>query len=254
MKQEIILKKNIFGGFRRSDVIDCLVKLSNNSDKSCSEDIIKLKQRISELEIRLTEQQKLIDGYNKSITDKSSRRSADEQLTRAKEIVGEINIETEKYIKQNGLRAESILTDFPAIKELIENIGNDLSAVSSQLERFSFESIEMQKDGAEESITTAVEITEETQKSVVEATPDENEIEETVIEDIVVEASTEKIEPEIPTTEPDIPKPDITPEPEEAAFNSIDNFFAEMDKLIALKKNPEPYLAVINENPIEHLE
>ena len=38
------------------------------------------------------------------------------------------------------------------------------------------------------------------------------------------------------------------------SFNSIDNFFAEMDKLIAAKKNPEPYLSVINENPIEHLE
>ncbi len=254
MKQEIILKKNIFGGFRRSDVIDCLVKLSNNSDKNCSEDITKLKQRISELETRLTEQQKLIDGYNKSITDKSSRLSADEQLTRAKEIVGEINKETEKYIKLNGLQAESILTDFPAIRELIESIGNNLSAVRGQLEDFSFESIEIKKDETEENTTTAVEITEEVQESVIKAIPDENEIEDTVIEDVVEETVIEQTEPEIPTTETEILKPDITPEPEEAAFNSIDNFFAEMDKLIALKKNPEPYLAAINENPIEHLE
>ncbi len=247
MKQEIILKKNIFGGFRRSDVIDCLVKLSNNSDKSCSEDIIKLKRRISELESRLTQQQKTINGYNKSITDINSRRSADEQLTRAKEIVVTINKETERYIKQKGLRAESVLSDFPAIRELIESIGNNLNAVSSQLEDFSFESIQINKDETEESITTAVEISEEAQESVVETTPVKNEIVETLIEDVVDEAVIKKIESEIP-------KPDITPQPEEAVFNSIDNFFAEMDKLIASKKNPEPYLAVINENPIEHLE
>lgn len=257
MKQEYIIKRNIFGGFNRTDVINCLVNLTKDTEALKQHEINSLKNRIEDLN-RETEKRCIKINEYLSITNISTLKAentdavhtADELLDDAKREVENIKKGIRIYINSVTPKIEHIQSKSSTAKEILSRLQSNLHQLSEKLDSFDFENtnetkteeIQIQAPIPETAIILPIEetkITENISESI-EIPPEEETTEEIIIAE-EIDAIEEIVDPTV-----DIEQND--------SFNSIDNFFAEMDKLIAKKKNPEPYLSVINENPIEHLE
>ena len=257
MKQEYIIKKNIFGGFNRSDVINCLANLTEQNESIKHSELNALRNKIEELNNEIKQKNKTISDFasgnniNKlKAENQSVVRNADALLTEAKKEAEQIKNTVKLYVSKRIPEAQNIIEKSDSVAVIINRLQNNLSSLSEKLNNFSFENITENNtaEPAEQAHITIntvetvnIEIEESTE--VIDIVPEEKSEVEAAI-DLVYEEDQSPIRVESPVIEADSTD----------CFNSIDNFFAEMDKLIAAKKNPEPYLSAINENPIEHLE
>lgn len=257
MKQEYIIKKNIFGGFNRSDVINCLANLTEQNESIKHSELTELRNKIEELNNEIEQKSKTISEYasNKNINklkaeNQSVVRNADVLLSEAKKEAEQIKKTVKRYVSQRIPEAQNIIEKTDSVTGIIIRLQSNLSALSEKLNSFSFEDI-TEIDTVEPTEQAPVTINTVTTANIEIAEPneaidfipeDKSEFEATI--DVVYEEDELSIDIESPVIEADSAN----------CFNSIDNFFAEMDKLIAAKKNPEPYLSAIKENPIEHLE
>ncbi len=251
MKQEYIIKKNIFGGFNRADVIKCLANLTESNKAQNEAEQQTLLNKAEDLNRQISEKNKKIEEFlsNDNINSLKAQRinavrNADELLDDAKKEVDRINSETNNYINGNKPKIEQLEEKTAVVTEILHSIKANLHQLSEKLDCFDFQSVP--------EISASKIKTEPPEIKHIEALPDE-----------IITVSDEPFEAQVPLqvttseeenhqdTENVVPT-DVFSQSD--SFNSIDNFFAEMDKLIAAKKNPEPYLSVINENPIEHLE
>lgn len=249
MKQEYIIKKNIFGGFDRADVINCLASLAAENNSKKQSEISAALNRIRELNQQITERNNKINNYTSSDkTDtinaegREAVRTADEVLSEAKNEVKRIKDNIKIYAEANSPKLDLLQKRTSSVSAEISRLSDRIKNLFDKLDSFNFDDIKVYEnpDITEDIITNPVsEILPEQA-----AEPEETEKANDSLPAEEIEKATVKL-PE-PTT------PIIEAEPS-YCFNSIDNFFAEMDRLIAAKENPEPYLSVINENPIEHL-
>ena len=74
MKQEYIIKKNIFGGFNRSDVINCLANLTEQNESIKHSELNALRNKIEELNNEIKQKNKTISDFasGKAIQRKST--------------------------------------------------------------------------------------------------------------------------------------------------------------------------------------
>lgn len=257
MKQEYIIKKNIFGGFNRADVIKSLANLTESNKARNEAEQQTLLNKTEDLNRQISERNKKIEEYlsNDNINSLKAQRknavqNADEVLDAAKKEVDRINSEISSYIDVNKPKIEQLEEKTAVATEILYSIKANLHQLSEKLDCFDFQSVS--------EISASKIKTDPPEIKHIEAVPDE-----------IITVSDEPLDAQVPLqvtaseeeliTEKDNHKDTenvvITDDFSQSdSFNSIDNFFAEMDKLIAAKKNPEPYLSVINENPIEHLE
>ena len=249
MKHEYIIKKNIFGGFDRADVINCLARLAAENNSKKQAEISAALNRIKELNEQITEKNKIINEYTSSLKadninpeGREAARTADEVLNKAKIEVKRIKENIKIYTEFNSPKLEQLQKKISYTSDEISRLTDNIKKLSGKLDNLDFNDIKVSEcsEKAEDIIN--------------------NQITEIPIEQAPEPEKTDKIITPIPAEEVkeaslDLSEPATTSveaEPSDS-FNSIDNFFAEMDKLIAAKENPEPYLSVINENPIEHL-
>lgn len=253
MKQEYIIKKNIFGGFNRADVIKCLANLTESNKARNEAEQRLLLNKAEDLNRQISERNKKIEEYlsNDNINSLKAQRknavqNADEVLDAAKKEVDRINSEISSYIDSNKPKIELLEEKTAVATEILHSIKANLHQLSEKLDCFDFQSVS--------EISASKIKTDPPEIKHIEAVPDE-----------IITVSDEPLEAQVTASEEElITEKDNHKDTENVvitddfsqsdSFNSIDNFFAEMDKLIAAKKNPEPYLSVINENPIEHLE
>lgn len=219
MQQEIILKKNVFGGFNRKQVVDCIEKLQLEhsdtvSDKELSyiknklkiytEDLDKKNRIIQELKSRLKEADKAIS----SPTAQESISNADKIILRAKRKAEQITKEAETSIETKRIKAEKLLSKVILINDETERIKKELNNVMVKL--------------SEITITDC---------------PDKEEIEPIKPEDAVLTKEPNSIKDTIEDIDEYLNRT-------EENFNSIDNFFAELykmtnGKLFEPRKMPE---------------
>lgn len=262
MKQEYIIKKNIFGGFNRADVIDCLASLSENNRLPQQNNYDDLKKKINQLNEEIKNKDAIIESIKstnstdfKKINRNNSVRSADRIINNAKSQANHIKEDVIDCIRTYESQIESIQDKSVSATEILNKLSESIYQLSEKLENFSFEnSLEYSSSKYISADSNPAEVlTTENNFSDVK-----NEVTDGI--------DVNDINPEIPLSDsketPEVEKVHFVEKPEadvpdivtDDTFNSIDNFFAEMDKLIAAKKNPEPYLSVISENPIEYLE
>lgn len=232
MNREIILKKNILGGFDRKQVIDCIAHLKADCAGKASADEIEaaktaidtFTKMISQKDVQIKELKSQLDEIKSSKNDKSpssavkSISEANQTVTSAKKRADEITNTVKADIENKSDKLDTIFSKLTAINKEIERIKNVLSEASDKLSDININS---EADG------NAI-ISEDFKQS---ATPQIPENEQTVTQtDVAEKQAIEDITEFLSQTEEN--------------FNSIDNFFAELykmtnGKLFEQRKKPD---------------
>lgn len=226
MNKEYILKKRIFGGFDRRQVIECLAKLQNDySEHDKHDEILKLEEKINNLSSSISEKDIELENLRKKLDELdtlySSNNTSDtfNTLTQADKIIDTAKKEAEQYIKSADSYIKSSNKEFEVLMDKLTRLNNEITEIGSGATRIS------------ENLSKV---------SVEDAKQTENIKEETIDSPITSDEIT--CDPITESDEEDIPYEDenaeifltaIYSDDEEAtSYNSIDNFFAELEKLI----------------------
>ena len=216
MNKEFIIKKNIFGGFDRRQVIDYLAHLQSKcGDSATHEEIESTKEKIKVLIEKIEEKDRKIKNLNYELKELNSLKLQSEQidgfesLSEADKIINNAKTEAQKYIHEtkqtvisHNEQFEKIMTKISSLNKEIELIGTNAGKISSEIENITV--------AEDEYVNIEPEITE-----IIPETSDNN-IEEYESEEII-----DFILPETTEVETEISD----------AFNYIDNFFSELEKI-----------------------
>lgn len=216
MNKEFIIKKNIFGGFDRRQVIDYLAQLQSKcGDSTTHEEIESTKEKIKVLIEKIEEKDRKIKNLNDELKELNSLKLQSEQndgfesLSEADKIISNAKAEAKKYIHEtkqtvisHNEQFKKIMTKISSLNKEIELIGTNAGKISSEIENITV--------AEDESVNIEPEITENNPET------SDNNIEEYESEEII-----DFILPE--TTEVETADSD--------AFNYIDNFFSEIEKI-----------------------
>ncbi len=231
MKQEIIFKKNIFGGFDRRQVIACIEKLQQES-VSAAEDknLLNLRETVEQYSNLLQEKNLIVEELKTQLAEISSSKT----FTNNDSFINNIS-QAERNIENAKQRSE-IITE--SLKHDISDKNEKLNVLFAKINNIKEQS-EIIKDNLSKILLKLNNI--EIDYSSESTTNTENqEIKESFSEpDDTTDNVLENKEPTL--TEDEIDK--IFQE--EDNFNSIDNFFAELykmtnGKLFEPRKLPEP--------------
>lgn len=213
MSKEFIFKKNIFGGFDRKQVIEYLSRLQeecndhNNTDKIATfnrqitvliERIEEKKQKIESLKSELKKINELEQSHDTNIF--KNIETADKIVSTAREEAANQIKEANKNASQSSKEITNLLLRIDSLKSEIALIGSKADNISTNLNKIEFEN------------ETAVDYI--TYESEEENTADETLQAESVScsENIIFDEASAFNE-------------------ETSTENSIDNFFAELEKL-----------------------
>ena len=147
MSMEFILKKNIFGGFDRRQVIDCISELQSKSVSSDHRNQIEVtKSRINEIKEKISVKDVEIDKLNKQLkeltaladmsTDDYSEayttiNEADRIITAAKKEAYQYMSETDTYIKKSNKDFESLMNKVHALNNELKVMGKKANHISA---------------------------------------------------------------------------------------------------------------------------
>ena len=214
MSKEFIIKKNIFGGFDRRQVIDYLGHLQSKCcDSTTHDEIESTKERIKVLLKKIEEKDRQIKSLNDELkavnTLDFSKEQADgfDSLIEADKIIEKAKTEAKKYInetkqtvKNNNEQFDKIMSRISSLNKEITLIGTNADKISSGIVNIAVEEYDF--DNIEQVVT-----------KVISETPDidAEEAEETT-DFILTETSEDR------SSDTD-------------SFNYIDNFFSELEKL-----------------------
>ncbi|MEE0980845.1 MAG: hypothetical protein U0K91_04105 [Acutalibacteraceae bacterium] len=216
MNKEFIIKKNIFGGFDRRQVIDYLAQLQSKcGDSATHEEIESTKEKIKVLIEKIEEKDRKIKNLNDELKELNSLKLQSEQidgfesLSEADKIINNAKTEAQKYIHEtkqtvisHNEQFEKIMTKISSLNKEIELIGTNAGKISSEIENITV--------AEDEYVNIEPEITENIPET------SDNNIEEYESEEII-----DFILPETTEVETEISD----------AFNYIDNFFSELEKI-----------------------
>lgn len=218
MPKEIVLKKNILGGFNRKQVIDCISMLKSDCVAPITADELhsKLKQiELINTELQIKEnkikelQQQLNDINGKTCSASASLSEATRTVTKAKNDAQSINHQLRCDIKNRNNKIEQIFTKINNINKEIDRIKNSLISTDNKLSDISISNTA--------SVSPTVVINES--QDIMSPTIDEVIYPEI---DVITTATTEETQLDIIT---------IDSEHVEETKNSIDNFFDELYKM-----------------------
>lgn len=231
MQKEIIFKKNIFGGFNRRQVIDCLSQLKSDCAarispeelRNIQELIDNYQNKINEKDNEITNLKQQLQDLNHPTTASKTLFEANRTVTEAKNRAQEINTTLKNTVEDRSKRIEDISKKIEKVNSEIDRIKSSLLSVDQKLESISINNLE-----TENSQTTDLN-----QTKTVPVFDDNNEVTGITEDAEEVKSQQDKKEETI----------QIVSSPEET-FNSIDNFFTELykmtnGKLFEPRKMPE---------------
>lgn len=221
MQQEIILKKNIIGGFNRKQVTQCLLQLKSECNETLSADYIAdIKNTIDNLTAILndkTDQTRLLKELLESlkrtdcedrITMTKSISKSEKNIEKAKSQAEEIKKKTKNEIESKSVKLEIMFSKIHLIGKETERIKGRLTQTLDRL--------------SEIQINTDIEEVNN-QHEKVQTVPIEEVI--TIKGETLPENEPENV---IESYEDNI---NIISEDTQESINSIDNFFAELYKM-----------------------
>lgn len=226
MSKEFILKKNIFGGFDRRQVIDYLAQLQEKCADSSKSEIEKVNLQIKAYLEKIEEKNRKIESL-KSELDSLNKLSDTpvsnvfQSLEKADEIVSSAKKEVERHIRyasenisENNEKFTQLISRVDSLKAELAKIGSRADDISSKISTI---------DADEPSI-------------VIENRIEKSKLQETVETAVKTDESDEEpnydySETYILSEDFDIADTDDISEENHNISNSIDNFFAELEKL-----------------------
>lgn len=220
MSKEFILKKNILGGFDRQQVIDCLSHLqAKSSDQHTRSEIEKTNQLIKEYLKKVDEKNKKIDELKTKLKEINHyENSPDNNIFKAIETADKIvacaKEEVTNQIKTANNTASESSEKFAQLLLRIDTLKSEITQIGAKADNISSKLSIIETDEAEDIKKDSADTYQETQgnKTVkIDSDPPSEMFEET--ENIAFNENENSFENEF--------NPD----------NSIDNFFAELEKL-----------------------
>lgn len=227
MNKEFILKKRIFGGFNRRQVIDCLAELQTISNESdIHSDIMNLEEQIKqmlisisdrdaeleELKSRLEELNNLSASCNKSSDSFSSLTQADKIIDSAKIEAGQYIRSTDKFIKNSNKEFDLLMNKISKLNSEISKMGTDAIRISDGLNTVAIEETSERSDNEYEHPADKDDALNLTDNSDFTVSEEELSYEDENADIFLTSFETQDSE-DGPT------------------YNSIDNFFDELEKL-----------------------
>lgn len=220
MQKEIVLKKNIFGGFNRKQVIDCLSQLKSDCFADSNPEELRFKQAqiermqsdLKEKDDKIKELQAQLNDLNKSksYTDSGTLFEANRIVTNAKNNAEEINTILRNDVVSKKIHVEEMFDKIKNINKEIDRIKNSLLTSDYKLSDISIKKVTC-VEPKEKTKPKSVEFPE---TEIIEQTPDEIDIADKYTVD---ENETESNAKHIKDTDEN--------------NNSIDNFFDELYKM-----------------------
>ncbi len=213
MSKEFIIKKNIFGGFDRRQVIDYLAHLQSQcAEPGVQDEIEATRNRIKALLEKIEEKDRKIKSLNeelRSLEDfNSTSAQADgfESLSEADKIIENAKTEAKKYINETKQTVKNNNEQFDRIMSRISSLNEEIAIIGTNADKISSEIINLADEEDNEYSTEA-----EASANI----PENSESPETFEEEIkfVLPETNEKISDD------------------SDSFNYIDNFFSELEKL-----------------------
>lgn len=219
MNNEIILKKNIVGGFNRKQVIDCIVQIKKDCANKVSVDEIEATKKAIDAYTEMVSQKddqikKLKNhlnevNYSKSnqspTTTAKSISEANQTVMSAKKRADEISNTVKTEIKNKNDKINSIFAQLTFINNEIERIKNVLSEASEKVSNINIncetDSNTIISDDIKQSVTSKAH---DKEQNIIKTEVAENQPTEDITEFLIQT---------------------------EENFNSIDNFFAELYKM-----------------------
>lgn len=227
MQKEIIFKKNIFGGFNRRQVIDCLSQLKSDCAARISPEELRNMQElidnyqheINEKDDEITNLKQHLQDLNYSCTASKTLFEANRTVTEAKNRAQEINTELKNTVEDRSNRIEDIFEKIEKVNSEIDRIKNSLLSADLKLDNISINNLEAKRS----------EVNVSKPQETVPVVDDNNEVTEAskVSEVSEVTEATEEVlssEGKSEVISEDISVPEET-------INSIDNFFTELYKM-----------------------
>lgn len=223
MQQEIILKKNIIGGFNRRQVTECLLQLKRDCTNGVSsEEIEAAKALIEAYTAALKEKSEQINLLTEQLNAASAPESDDrisvaKSISEAEQNIANAKIEADKIKIRTKNKIENNVSKMDTMFSKIHKISNETERIKSLLEEILIKLSHIQtKFDYEKSFDN---------KPIVDT------VSETVSE--AIQADIKKELPPEPESIIDIPEVVVTQLIEETQenVNSIDNFFNELYKM-----------------------
>ena len=238
MSMEFILKKNIFGGFNRREVINCISDLQAQSISSDNRNQIEsTKAKISEIRkkivakdieiVKLNSQLKelvaLADNSPDYYSDAhTSMNEADKIIAAAKNEANQYLSETDTYIKNSNKEFEALIGRVHALNNELKAIGKNAGHISFELNKVTIEPIENEDKCPVSEAPIPVLAFQPNDSPTPSSNNDEYDDELTEEYDEIT-----------------LPVSDDPIDAVSDSFNSIDNFFAELDKLTDIPKSSD---------------
>lgn len=151
MENDILLKKRLFGGFDRKQVIDYLNRLQKeNSDKSIKSEIDKLQSEISEIRKTLTEKDveiavlrdkvSTLNAFEDGSQDRmTALESAKKAVKLAESTTDEIISSASAEISEKVEKIERLFKKLSGINEQIDSLDEHLTTLDERLGRVPFD-------------------------------------------------------------------------------------------------------------------
>lgn len=243
MQKEIIFKKNIFGGFNRRQVIDCLSQLKSDCAARISPEELRNMQElidnyqheINEKDNEITNLKQQLQDLNYSCTASKTLFEAKRTVTEAKNRAHKINTKLKNNVEDRSNRIEDIFEKIEKVNSEIDRIKNSLLSADLKLDNISINNLEAKRSEVnvskpQETVPVVDDNNEVTEVSKVSKVSEVSEVTEATEEVLSSERKSEVISEDISATEETI--------------NSIDNFFTELykmtnGKLFEPRKMPE---------------
>ncbi len=239
MSMEFILKKNIFGGFDRRQVIDCISELQSQSISSDNRNQIEsTKSRINEIQKKIAAKDIEINRLNSqlkeliSLADNSSDDYSDiyASINEADKIIAAAKNEANQYMSETDTYIKKSNKDFETLMNRIHALNNELKVMGKNADHIS---VELSKVTIQPEDNEVEDIVSKTPIHTLSSQKDDSSPEPSISNDEYDDEFTEEYG-EITLPSSDEPADDIS-----ESFNSIDNFFAELDKLTDISKSSD---------------
>ena len=224
MSNEFILKKNIFGGFDRRQVIDYLAHLQAKCAESGNKsEIEKARLRIQAYLEKIEEKNNKIEELKKELKDLNDLSTSPvcnifKSFEEADKIVSSAKKEAEQHIRSASDNVSDNNEKFTLLISRVDSLKAELAQIGSKADNISSKLNKIENVEVEEINEYAVEETIE-------------QAENPIIEEIVAKTPDDYLETVEETEDSPLLTIDEIIEGTQGFSNSIDNFFAELEKL-----------------------
>lgn len=230
MSKEFVIKKNIFGGFDRRQVIDYIAHLQSQCANSETKAEIetskeKIKVFLAEIEEKNQKIQSLTDELNTLNSFAASAQNKDslETIAQADKILEKAKNEAEKYISTSTAKANEHTEKFSRMMSKLTSLNEEIALIGANAGKISSEIADIEIEEAE--------VVSEGNQSLCEDDHMLSEASEIISEE---EPSEIEIKQEDDCFAPSVIQADTDVNVDEDSFNYIDNFFTELEKLTGI--------------------